>query len=102
MPKQECHFASAKGEVIVQIDRNGPFVVNYVNPNDDPAKKNTGREPFVISAGDRLYGLPVPSVGLSPSAVSWSSDNIGEYSPSRSRVHHTPSARHAARSEKRY
>jgi quercetin dioxygenase-like cupin family protein len=39
MPKEVRHFASAKGEVIVQIDGQGPFVVNYVNPSDDPSKK---------------------------------------------------------------
>ena len=41
MPKNMRHFAAAKGEVVVQIYGNGPFVVNYVNPNDDPAKKPT-------------------------------------------------------------
>ncbi len=39
MPKQMRHFASAKGEVIVQIHGPGPFVINYVNPSDDPSKK---------------------------------------------------------------
>ena len=39
MPKQMRHFASAKGEVIVQIYGQGPFVVNYVNPADDPSKR---------------------------------------------------------------
>jgi anti-sigma factor ChrR (cupin superfamily) len=39
MPKRMRHFASAKGEVIVQIYGQGPFVVNYVNPADDPSKK---------------------------------------------------------------
>jgi len=39
MPREMRHFASAKGETIVQIYGNGPFVVNYVNPNDDPTKK---------------------------------------------------------------
>jgi quercetin dioxygenase-like cupin family protein len=41
MPKQMRHFASAKGETIVHMYGNGPFVVNYVNPNDDPTKKKT-------------------------------------------------------------
>jgi anti-sigma factor ChrR (cupin superfamily) len=41
MPKQMRHFASAKGETIVQIYGSGPFVVKYVNPNDDPGKKST-------------------------------------------------------------
>lgn len=40
MPKAMRHFASAKGEVVVQIDGEGPFVVNYVNQADDPSKKN--------------------------------------------------------------
>jgi anti-sigma factor ChrR (cupin superfamily) len=41
MPKTMRHFASAKGEVIVQINGPGPFVVNYVNAADDPSKKPT-------------------------------------------------------------
>ena len=43
MPKNMRHFAAAKGEVVVQIYGNGPFVVNYVNPSDDPAKKTSTR-----------------------------------------------------------
>jgi quercetin dioxygenase-like cupin family protein len=39
MPKEMRHFAAAKGEVIVQIYGPGPFVVNYINPSDDPTKK---------------------------------------------------------------
>jgi quercetin dioxygenase-like cupin family protein len=39
MPKQMHHFATAKGEVIVQIQAMGPFVLNYVDPADDPRKK---------------------------------------------------------------
>jgi quercetin dioxygenase-like cupin family protein len=39
MPRRMHHFASAKGEVIVQIYGQGPFVINYVNPSDDPSKK---------------------------------------------------------------
>jgi len=33
------HFAAAKGETIVQVHAMGPFVLNYVNPADDPRKK---------------------------------------------------------------
>jgi hypothetical protein len=40
MPKRMHHFAAAKGETIVQIYAPGPFVVNYVNPADDPSKKS--------------------------------------------------------------
>ena len=38
MPKQMHHFAQAKGETVVQLHGAGPFVINYVNPADDPAK----------------------------------------------------------------
>src|ERR1700724_3700493 len=41
MPKEMRHFASAKGETIVQIYGSGPFIVKYVNPNDDPTKKTS-------------------------------------------------------------
>ena len=41
MPKKMHHFAAAKGETIVQIYGDGPFAVNYLNPNDDPARKTT-------------------------------------------------------------
>lgn len=39
MPKTMRHFAWAKGETIVQVHGMGPFVINYVNPDDDPRKK---------------------------------------------------------------
>jgi quercetin dioxygenase-like cupin family protein len=39
MPKHMHHFATAKGETIVQVDAMGPFVLNYVNAEDDPRKK---------------------------------------------------------------
>jgi quercetin dioxygenase-like cupin family protein len=39
MPKEMHHFAMAKGETIVQIYGPGPFVVNYLNPTDDPSRK---------------------------------------------------------------
>lgn len=39
MPKMGRHYASAKGETVVQIYGQGPFVVNYV----DPAYKPTSR-----------------------------------------------------------
>lgn len=34
-----AHYASAKGATVVQVHGVGPFVVNYVNPADDPSKK---------------------------------------------------------------
>lgn len=33
------HFAMASGTTVVQVHGVGPFVVNYVNPADDPSKK---------------------------------------------------------------
>jgi quercetin dioxygenase-like cupin family protein len=33
------HFAYARGETIIQVHGQGPWVVEYVNPNDDPRKK---------------------------------------------------------------
>ncbi|MGE5243851.1 MAG: cupin domain-containing protein [Betaproteobacteria bacterium] len=39
LPRRMHHFAGAKGETIVQIYGQGPFVVNYVHPEDDPRGK---------------------------------------------------------------
>lgn len=40
MPKTMHQFAMAKGgEVIVQVHAQGPFVLNYVDPADDPRNK---------------------------------------------------------------
>jgi anti-sigma factor ChrR (cupin superfamily) len=40
MPRTMHHFASAKGgDVVIQIHGQGPFVVNYVDPSDDPRRK---------------------------------------------------------------
>ena len=33
------HFAICKGETVVQVSGTGPFVINYVDPSDDPSKK---------------------------------------------------------------
>jgi hypothetical protein len=33
------HFAYAKGETVIQVHGQGPWVVEYVNPADDPRKK---------------------------------------------------------------
>lgn len=38
MPKSMPHYAMARGETIIQVHGTGPFVVNYVNPGDDPRK----------------------------------------------------------------
>ena len=41
LPPGMTHFVSTTSESIVQIDSEGPFQINYVNPADDPrnAKK---------------------------------------------------------------
>jgi quercetin dioxygenase-like cupin family protein len=39
MPAKTRHYAFAKGDTIVQIHGEGPFVLNYVNATDDPTKK---------------------------------------------------------------
>jgi quercetin dioxygenase-like cupin family protein len=38
MPKNVHHFAKASGQTVLQLHGQGPFVMNYVNPEDDPAK----------------------------------------------------------------
>jgi hypothetical protein len=39
MPRTMHHLAIKGGEVIVQVHAQGPFVLNYVDPADDPRKK---------------------------------------------------------------
>ena len=41
LPAGMKHFAMSNAESIIQINSEGPFQINYVNPNDDPrnAKK---------------------------------------------------------------
>jgi hypothetical protein len=36
LPSGMAHFAKGAKETIVQIDSEGPFQINYVNPADDP------------------------------------------------------------------
>jgi len=36
MPAEMRHFAYTKGGATIQIHGTGPFVLNYVNPKDDP------------------------------------------------------------------
>jgi quercetin dioxygenase-like cupin family protein len=40
MPAEMRHFARTKAPTIVQVHGTGPFVLNYVNPADDPSKVN--------------------------------------------------------------
>ena len=39
VPKTMHHFATCKGVTIVQVHGEGPFKINWVNPEDDPANK---------------------------------------------------------------
>jgi quercetin dioxygenase-like cupin family protein len=39
MPPGMRHFAMAEGETIIQLTSVGPWVINYVNPEDDPRSK---------------------------------------------------------------
>ena len=35
---QTPHYAMTKVPTVIQINGNGPFDINYLNPADDPAK----------------------------------------------------------------
>jgi ketosteroid isomerase-like protein/quercetin dioxygenase-like cupin family protein len=39
LPAEMRHYFLAKSASTIQVHGNGPFVVNYVNPSDDPSKK---------------------------------------------------------------
>jgi len=39
MPREMRHFALSKTATVVQVHGNGPFVINFVNPADDPRTK---------------------------------------------------------------
>lgn len=38
-PPGMTHFASTDEETVIQLNSTGPWVVNYVNPKDDPRQK---------------------------------------------------------------
>ena len=40
MPAKFAHYAFTKAGCTIQIHAMGPFVTNYINPADDPSKKN--------------------------------------------------------------
>ncbi|MBI2678448.1 MAG: cupin domain-containing protein [Candidatus Koribacter versatilis] len=44
------HYATTKGETIVQVVGMGPFVLNYVDPKDDPTKKAAAAKPAAAPA----------------------------------------------------
>jgi quercetin dioxygenase-like cupin family protein len=43
LPAEMRHYAMAKTAAIVQVHGMGPFVLNYVNPADDPSKTNASK-----------------------------------------------------------
>jgi ChrR Cupin-like domain len=43
LPAEMRHYAMAKTAAVVQVHGMGPFVLNYVNPADDPSKATTGK-----------------------------------------------------------
>jgi hypothetical protein len=42
MPAGAAHFAWTERETVTQVNGIGPFVVEYINPDDDPRKKQAG------------------------------------------------------------
>lgn len=45
MPKEMRHYALTKGETVVQVSGLGPFVINYVNPEDEPKNRKPSANP---------------------------------------------------------
>jgi quercetin dioxygenase-like cupin family protein len=45
MPAKSHHFAMAKAETVLEIASMGPFVVNYLNPSDDPRNAAAATSP---------------------------------------------------------
>jgi quercetin dioxygenase-like cupin family protein len=43
LPREMHHFAFSKTATVVQVHGMGPFQINFVNPADDPRKKNAAR-----------------------------------------------------------
>lgn len=40
LPPETRHYAIAEGETVIQLTSVGPWVINYVNPDDDPRLRN--------------------------------------------------------------
>lgn len=38
LPMKMAHYAWSKGDTVLQVHGIGPFMINYVNPADDPNK----------------------------------------------------------------
>lgn len=39
MPPEMVHYAIAEGETVIQLTSVGPWVINYVDPEDDPRQR---------------------------------------------------------------
>ena len=39
MPPKMTHYAQMQGETVIQLTSVGPWIINYVNPKDDPRKE---------------------------------------------------------------
>ena len=48
------HYATANGEVVVQVHATSPLQFNYVNPNDDPSRKRQSLAPLPQATGSGL------------------------------------------------
>jgi quercetin dioxygenase-like cupin family protein len=40
MPPGMRHYAIAEGETVIQLTSVGPWIINYVNPDDDPRSRD--------------------------------------------------------------
>lgn len=52
LPAEMRHYALATTDAVVQVHGMGPFVLNYVNPADAPAKRSESRT-FISFVGRR-------------------------------------------------
>jgi len=43
VPANHHHFDAARSAAVIQIYGMGPFSLTYINPNDDPQRKHSGR-----------------------------------------------------------
>jgi ChrR Cupin-like domain len=51
LPAKMPHYAWADDNTVVQAHGIGPFTINYVNPEDDPAKKSAAEQDARMNGG---------------------------------------------------
>lgn len=39
MPPEMVHYAIAEGETVIQLTSVGPWIINYIHPEDDPRQR---------------------------------------------------------------